>query len=878
MPRRPFFAPEILQISSMDCGVAAVSCMLSAFGIDANYEKLRKACQTQVDGTSINALEDLCGELGLDVCQHVVPRDMVVETMTSRMPFIAVTEPSAGMLHFVTVWRKVGGWLQVMDPSGGRSWVKSTDFALSLLRHGQPLSLEDWRDWFVGSSFHEAIVMSARSILPARIVQSICLPILEAAEPLEVGALDAALRLVRTTTRFDRTKSRGWLEELFHRALAAAREDAQREDGPRTIPRSLWAIRVRDDRVIVQGAVLLGTVQPLANAAAVKPPTTRLELGTRRESSLLRSVAGVLGEETRPFIACIVAAMLAISLGSAIELLTYRVALDVPRLVTTPESRIGASVAFVTMFLVLLGLELSVAHGVGRLGRILEMKLRMRTLWAIARVDDEFVKSRPTSDLAYRAQMLSMGALLLPSLAKAAAAVGDLVITIIAIGLLDVRYAAVVIVGGLLFVGAWLASRTQLQEIDTRLQVHASRLLNLLLDGLRGIRPIRLHGFQDAFRDDQRRELGHWKRSATAHILATSLLQARYSVLGVAMLAATFAIFVLRHGDPRQFIILAFWSFRLPPIITHLVQVAQTYPLQRNAVDRLLEVTQYVPTIADTEPAPHEGSPRGTDIKLRDVSLVLGGHDILQDIDLDIPPGQHLAVVGASGSGKSSLVGLMLGLHEPTRGQVLVDNRPLDRESRQRLRAETMWIDPSTQLWNESIGVNLDYASQGYVRRTAIEVLEDADLLGVLASVDRGLDAPVGAEGAFVSGGEGQRIRVGRALFRGGTRLALLDEPFRGLDRATRHRILLNVRRAAIRSTLVFVSHDISHALSFDRVIVVDQGRIVEDGSPQELATQESVFARLLHAEEEVLASAWSGDNWRRLRVEGAVIREAPRG
>jgi ATP-binding cassette subfamily B protein len=865
----------------MDCGVAAVSCMLSAFGIDANYEKLREACQTQVDGTSINSLEDLCQELGLDVCQHIVPVDLSVETMTSRLPVIAVTEPAAGMLHYVTIWRRVGDWLQVMDPRGGRMWAKSRDFALTQLRHAQPLSREDWADWFPESTFCEALKGIARQLLPSDLVQSICLPILAEASPEDVAALDAALRLTRTTARFDRSRSRAWLGVLFERTLAAAREDrrhpiAGEGHAPR-VPASLWSIETRDDQVLVRGTVLLGVVRPVAEASAIKPQTTSLDLGTRRRTSLTKSILAVLGEQSWLFVACIVLAIVAISLGSALELLLYRVALDIPRLVTTPETRLGATAAFLFLFSVLLGLELLVNYGSNRLGRLLEMKLRMRTLWAIARVDDEFVKSRPTSDLAYRAQTLSMGALLVPSLSKAAMAAGDLVVTLVAIALLDPRYAAVMVTCGLLFVAAWLTSRTRLQEIDSRLQVHASRLVSLLLDGLRGIRPIRLHGYQDAFRDAQRRELAQWKRSASAHIHATSLLQARYGVLGVAMLALTFFVFLERHGDPRQFVILAFWSFRIPSIMTHLVQVAQTYPMQRNAVERLLEVTQYAPTVADTETPPETGR-AGVAVAMRGVTLVLGGHLVLDDINLDIPSGQHLAVVGASGSGKSSLIGLLLGLHEPTQGEIFVDGERLDREHRQRLRADTMWIDPTVQLWNESIGANLDYASRGYARRTAVDVLDDGDLLGVLASVERGLDAPVGAEGAFVSGGEGQRIRIGRALFRDGTRLALLDEPFRGLDRKTRQRILSNVRRAAIRSSMVFVSHDIGHAMSFDRVLVVDQGKIVEDGSPAELSTQDSAFARLLRAEKDVLTSAWSGRRWRRLRIDVGSVQETNGG
>jgi ATP-binding cassette subfamily B protein len=842
--------------------------MLSGYGVDANYEKLRELCQTEVDGTSVDALEDLCLQLGLDVCQHIVPRDLVAELMRARTPVIAVQEPTAGRLHFVVAWSQLRSLIQVMDPQGGRKWVSTSSFVSLLVRHTQRFSKEEWIAWFPSSSFSEALSASARSLLSADLVARQLEPVLQKADPAEIAALDCALRLTRRASSVSGSRSRAWFDRLFSQTYAEALR------GPEgLLPEGLWCIDVNEDEVAMRCAVLLGVVSAGQSTSSVRIDPKTLDLGTREKRSLFASVFEVLGRQVWPFAFWIAIAMLAVSVASAVELLVYRTALDLPALVNAPGARLGAASALLSLLAILLGLETSVAYGVNRLGRLLEMKLRMRTLWALPRVDDGFIKSRPTSDLAYRAQALSMGALLIPSLAKAAGAVADLAVTLLAIAILDYRYAVTVVIGAGFFVVAWATARGRLQEVDTRLQVHASRLLSILLDTLRGSRPLRLHGYQDAFRDDQQRELELWRVSAFTQLETTALLQARYTVLGALMLGVIFLTFHVRHGDPRQFVVLAFWSFRIPPIITRLIQFAQTYPLQRNAVDRLLEVTRYVPVVAPPETVISD-HPQGAAIELTDVSVVLGGHSVLEGVNLDIPAGQHVAIVGASGSGKSTIVGLLLGIHEPAAGELRVDGQVLDRGGWQSLRDRTMWIDPAVQLWNDSIGANLEYACRDYSRRPALEVLESSDLLGVLASVERGLDAPVGAEGGFVSGGEGQRIRIGRALFRAGTRLALLDEPFRGLDRATRHKVLLEIRGLAIRSTMIFVSHDISHALGFERVLVIDGGRIIEDGSPQELSSQDSAFARLLAAEKEVLESAWGAQRWRRVRVEGGLVRE----
>ena len=147
--------------------------------------------------------------------------------------------------------------------------------------------------------------------------------------------------------------------------------------------------------------------------------------------------------------------------------------------------------------------------------------------------------------------------------------------------------------------------------------------------------------------------------------------------------------------------------------------------------------------------------------------------------------------------------------------------------------------------------------------------------MGVLEGLEQGLDTPLGADGALVSGGEGQRVRIARAMLRANCRLAILDEPFRGLDRETRKALTASARTRWADSTLLFVSHDIEHALDFERVLVVEDGRIVEDGHPRDLAMRETKFRTMLEAERDVLEELWSAARWRRITVEsGGLIEE----
>jgi ATP-binding cassette subfamily B protein len=151
--------------------------------------------------------------------------------------------------------------------------------------------------------------------------------------------------------------------------------------------------------------------------------------------------------------------------------------------------------------------------------------------------------------------------------------------------------------------------------------------------------------------------------------------------------------------------------------------------------------------------------------------------------------------------------------------------------------------------------------------------VEAAGLRGVIARLPLGTQSPLGEGGALVSGGEGQRVRLGRALLRSGVRLALLDEPARGLDRAARRNAMQQAREAWREQTLLAVTHDVSDTLDLPRVLVMENGGIVEDGKPRELAADpHSRYRALLDAEETVRHGLWASAHWRRLRLSDGKL------
>ena len=254
------------------------------------------------------------------------------------------------------------------------------------------------------------------------------------------------------------------------------------------------------------------------------------------------------------------------------------------------------------------------------------------------------------------------------------------------------------------------------------------------------------------------------------------------------------------------------------------------------------------------------------------------GHRILEGISCDIRPGSHVAIVGPSGAGKSTLVGLLLGWHRPAQGKVAVDGSPIDGRLAG-VRRQIAWVDPAVQLWNRSLYTNLRYGTSGDLAMPMSEVVDAADLRRVLERLPDGFESSLGEGGGLVSGGEGQRVRLGRSLLRPDVRLVILDEAFRGLDWEQRRELLARARLLWRDATLLYITHDVASTEAFDRVLLLEAGRIVEDGDPACLSGRpDSRYRTLLDAESAARDALWANESWRRLHLDAGRVHAERHG
>ncbi len=144
--RRRFFAPEVIQTSSMDCGPASLKSLLEGFGISISYPRLQEACQTDLDGTSINTIEQIANALGLEAAQIMIPVDHLLLPAARAMPALLVTQTS-NLLHFLVAWRHHGPVVKIMDPAKGRRWLRTSDLFDELYVHVHAVPARAWREW-----------------------------------------------------------------------------------------------------------------------------------------------------------------------------------------------------------------------------------------------------------------------------------------------------------------------------------------------------------------------------------------------------------------------------------------------------------------------------------------------------------------------------------------------------------------------------------------------------------------------------------------------------------------------------------------------------------------------------------------------------------
>ncbi|WP_217362377.1 ABC transporter ATP-binding protein [Ruegeria arenilitoris] len=217
---------------------------------------------------------------------------------------------------------------------------------------------------------------------------------------------------------------------------------------------------------------------------------------------------------------------------------------------------------------------------------------------------------------------------------------------------------------------------------------------------------------------------------------------------------------------------------------------------------------------------------------------------ILKDLSLTFEAGQTTALVGLSGGGKSTILNLALRLYDPQSGSVLIDGQDIKKTSFQSLRSNLSFVGQETFLFSASILDNIRFGREGASKDEVIQAAKAANAYDFIMKLNEGFDTMVGENGAFLSGGQKQRLAIARALLRDSP-ILLLDEPTSALDSESEHLVQEALRRLTSGRTTIIVAHRLSTILHADKIMVIENGQVAEEGNAKKLLEHSGPFRTL---------------------------------
>ncbi|WP_323952467.1 heme ABC transporter permease/ATP-binding protein CydD [Aeromonas hydrophila] len=523
---------------------------------------------------------------------------------------------------------------------------------------------------------------------------------------------------------------------------------------------------------------------------------------------------------------------------------------------TTPAQSIPL---FIALLLVTLG-KAVLAYGREvasfKAGSAVRQAIRELVLTRLGRLGPAYIQRRPAGSWAslLLEQIENMQDFFSRYLPQMAIAVFIPVVILVAV--FPVNWAAGLILLGtapliplfmiLVGVGAADANRRNFQAL--------ARLSGHFLDRLKGLRTLQLFMRTQA-EGDAIRDASEDFRERTMEVLRLAFLSTAvlefFAALSVALVAVYFGFSYIDHlnfghyGSKVTLFTGLFVLFLAPEFYAPLRELGAHYHAKAQAIGAAEQLLEFLEAEV-TEPASgnasfHADAPIKIEAKSLEV-LSAEGKVLVGPIDFTLASGSRTALIGISGAGKSSLVNALLGF-APYRGEFKVNGQELASLDMSQWRRQLGWLSQNPQLFHASLRDNLLLANPSASDSELEEALKRAQAWEF--AMEKGLDYAVGDQAGGLSVGQAQRLALARTLLKS-TQLMVLDEPTASLDRHSERAIMTTLEQAAAGQTLLMITHRIDQLTKMDQILVLERGKLVEQGSFQQLSTAQGPFARLL--------------------------------
>jgi ATP-binding cassette, subfamily B, multidrug efflux pump len=401
-----------------------------------------------------------------------------------------------------------------------------------------------------------------------------------------------------------------------------------------------------------------------------------------------------------------------------------------------------------------------------------------------------------------------------------------------------------------LVVVLFLSLGRQIHRRFDDVQAQFSALSTRVQESLSGIRVVKAFADEEA---EAARFSEETDAVAAANLRLARIQGALWPAIGL-VLGVAAVVLLWQGGDEvirgritlGQMVQFSYYLTRLSGPMVALGWVTSLWQQGRASMNRLDEIFGTTPQIKDSRDPITLTAVRG-EIEFRSVTVAFDGPPVLRDVSLVVPAGQTVAIVGPTGSGKTTLVELIPRLFDPAQGQVLLDGHDVRQIALPSLRGAVALVPQETFLFSDTIEENIGFGLDGAVSGDGYRVAQAAEIsqiAGDIKDFPARYDTIVGERGVTLSGGQRQRTAIARAVIRD-PRVLILDDALSSVDTQTERAILDRLRGFMAARTSLLISHRISTIRHADRIVVLDQGRIVEQGSHDALLTQNGLYAEL---------------------------------